>query len=122
AMMTIAWVMLGAAPTLLIAAAAVLLKAMGGSVYWTYSSVIIQRSVDDAYLGRLFSLDMALFQLATVLSIIITGAALEALGQASVRAVTLGTAVISLIPLAIWGLAVHWIEHRERVVPRPAGD
>jgi predicted MFS family arabinose efflux permease len=122
AMMTIAWVALGAAPTLLIAAAAVLLKAMGGSVYWTYSSVIIQRSVDDAYLGRLFSLDMALFQLATALSIVITGAALEALGNEAIRVVTLGTAVVSLIPLLIWGLAVRWIEGRERAAPVPAGD
>lgn len=122
AMMTIAWVALGTAPTLLIAAAAVLLKAMGGSVYWTYSSVIIQRSVDDAYLGRLFSLDMALFQLATALSIVITGAALEMLGQEAIRAVTLGTAAISAIPLLIWGLAVRWIERRERAAPVPAGD
>jgi len=120
--MTIAWIALGAAPTLLIAAAAVLLKAMGGSVYWTYSSVIIQRSVEDAYLGRLFSLDMALFQLATALSIVITGAALEALGQDAVRTVTFATAVVSVIPLLGWGLAVRWIERRERVVPALAGD
>lgn len=122
AMMTVAWVALGASPTLLLAAVAVLLKAMGGSIYWTYSSVIIQRSVEDAYLGRLFSLDMALFQLATVLSIVITGAALEALGQDSVRAITYATAVASIIPLVIWGLAVRWLERRERVVPALAGD
>lgn len=122
AMMTVAWVALGASPTLLLAAVAVLLKAMGGSIYWTYSSVIIQRSVDDAYLGRLFSLDMALFQLATVLSIVITGAALEALGQDSIRAITYATAIASIFPLAIWGLAVRWLEDRERAALVPAGD
>lgn len=122
AMMTVAWVALGASPTLLLAAVAVLLKAMGGSIYWTYSSVIIQRSVEDAYLGRLFSLDMALFQLATVLSIVITGAALEALGQDSVRIITYATAVASIIPLVIWGLAVRWLEDRERAALVPAGD
>lgn len=120
--MTIGWLVIGAAPTLLIAAGGIVLKAMGGSGYWTYSSVILQKSVDDAYLGRMFSLDMAGFQLATVISILVTGAALELLGVDAVRAITFATAAVSVIPFIGGWLAVRWLEQRDRRLVTAAAD
>src|SRR5262249_10858902 len=71
--LAVGWFLFGAAPTLLLAAIAIAVKAMGSSVYWTYSSVILQKTVPDHYLGRIFSLDLEGFQLATVLSALLTG-------------------------------------------------
>jgi MFS family permease len=94
------------------AAFAMLIKAMGSNTYWTYSSVILQKTVDDEYLGRMFSLDYAGFQLATVLSTVVTGVVVEALGNAQAQAIVLGTAVVSLLPLAAWAAITRWLERR----------
>ena len=60
--MSLGWLMMSGAGTLPLVALALTLRAMGSSVCWTYSSVIIQKSVPDRYLGRMFSLDMTNFQ------------------------------------------------------------
>lgn len=107
------WLLFGLAPSLPIAAAAIAVKAMGSSIYWTYSSVIIQKSVDDDYLGRVFAIDQAGFQLSTVISVIIVGAVVDAIGRENARAVSYGTALVSLIPLAAWAVLVPMLERRE---------
>jgi MFS family permease len=80
-LVTIGWFLFGSASTLPLVALALIVRAMGGSINWTYSSVIIQKSTPNEFLGRMFSLDMACFQLATALSIIATGAAIDAVGS-----------------------------------------
>jgi predicted MFS family arabinose efflux permease len=114
AVLTVGWLFFGASTTLLMAAGAMLIKAMGSNVYWTYSSVILQKTVDDAYLGRMFALDMAGFQLATVLSVSVTSAVLEAVGSGQAQTITLWTAVASLAPLTIWYFITRWLDARER--------
>jgi predicted MFS family arabinose efflux permease len=91
-----------------------------GSTYWTYSSVILQKTVEDRYLGRMFALDMAGFQLATVLSVLITGAVLEVVGTRQAQVVTLWTGVASLVPLVVWVLITRWLEARDRTAAHPA--
>ncbi len=118
---TLGWFLFGSAPTLLIASLALLVRAMGGSVNWTYSSVIIQKSVPDEFLGRTFALDLAGFQLATTLSIFATGQVIDLIGDENVRQVVTGLGFISVIPLILWSLAVFWLERRENT-PVPAGD
>jgi MFS family permease len=120
ALIAVGWFAFAGAATLLLAAIGLMIKAMGSNLYWTYSSVIIQKTAPDAYLGRMFSLDMAGFQLATVLSVLLSGAVLEAQGFAVVRAVTLATGLISLLPLVAWALIVRWLEARERSAPAAA--
>lgn len=110
---SIGWLLFGMAPSLLIASLALMVKAMGSSIYWTYSSVILQKSVDDEYLGRAFSIDMTGFQLSTVVSVLIVGAVVDTIGTDNARLVAYGTAVVSLIPLALWSLIVPWLERRE---------
>ena len=113
-LISLGWFIYGGASTLLITALATVIKAMGGSVYWTYSSVILQKTVDDRFLGRVFALDMAGFQLAVVLSVIITGAVLEIVGTRQAHGVTFWTALVSLVPLVAWTLITRWLETRER--------
>lgn len=124
AFIVVGWWMLGASPTLLIASLAVVVRAMGGSINWTYSSVIIQEATDDAYLGRMFALDMAGFQLATALSIIVTSLFLERLGNVQAPLIANYTGAASLVPLLVWTGVVRWVEKRQPApsVPAPTGD
>jgi MFS family permease len=118
---TIGWFVMGGATTLPLVALALVLRAMGGSANWTYSSVIIQKSVSDRYLGRMFSWDMAGFQLSSALSILVTGELVEQVGAENVRQVVGVMGVVSVIPLALWLLGLVWLERRE-TQPAAVGD
>jgi len=117
ATITLGWFLFGGAPTLFLAALGILVKAMGSSIYWTYSSVILQKTVPDQFLGRVFALDLAGFQLSTVLSIVVTGWVLDRLTGVPVQHIVIGTGIVSLIPLIAWTLAIPWIE-RQALVER----
>ncbi len=98
----LSWLLLSAASSLLLVTAAIFLRAMGGSINWTYSTVIIQKSTTDAYLGRVFSLDMALFYLATVASALIHGLLVDALGIDNLAIIAVGTLGVSSVVLVVW--------------------
>jgi MFS family permease len=107
---TIGWFIFGAANALWLVVVAMLVKSMGSNTYWTYSSVILQKTVEDRYLGRMFSLDFAGFQLSTGLSTVVTGLILEAVGNQHAPTIVLWTGVVSLIPLAGWWVANRWLD------------
>jgi len=107
---TIGWILLGLAPSLWFAALALIVRAMGGSATWTYSSTVIQMSTDHSYLGRMFSLDWAAYYFAVTVSTLITGRVLDAIGSIHAPQVALVTGVLSLIPLVGWVFAVRWVE------------
>jgi predicted MFS family arabinose efflux permease len=94
-LIAVGWFLFATAPNLFMAAVALIIKAMGGSIYWTYSSVMLQKAAPDQYLGRLFSIDMAGFRLMVVISTLATGWALDRLsGTAGFQ---LSTAVRALL-------------------------
>jgi predicted MFS family arabinose efflux permease len=96
------WFVLANAWSLLAVCAGLFTRAMGGSANWTYSTVMIQKLVPDAYLGRMFSIDMAFFYMSTVLSTLVHGTLVDRLGAENIRSIALGTVVVGLIPLAGW--------------------
>lgn len=96
------WLILGWASTLILVCMGLMLRGMGGSVNWTYSSVLLQRTTPDQYRGRVFALDMTLFNLATAFATIVHGALIDALGPANVEVVAFGTAALSVLPLIGW--------------------
>lgn len=106
------WLFIGAAPTLGLAALAFTLRAMGGSVNWTYSSTMIQMSVPDAMLGRVFSFDWIGFYSMTAVSTLVTGLLVDSLGGANVSLVAVGVGISSLLPLAVWTLVTLRLERR----------
>lgn len=136
--LVLGWFLLSGAPTLVLAAFAIFVRAMGGSIYWTYSSVILQKEVPDKFLGRVFSLDQIGFQLATVISAWVTGLLIDQVGrgagihldtavrmlstghlnflaqESGVRAIAFGTGIVSLTPLILWSLAIPWMDRQER--------
>lgn len=111
----VGWFVFAEARSLLVVSLALVIRGMGGSVNWTYSSVIIQKSTPDSYLGRMFSLDMAGFQLASIISTIVTGALVDVVGAENARQAVLLMGIISLAPLGLWMAAVFYLERQEPV-------
>ncbi|MCE2490005.1 MAG: MFS transporter [Anaerolineae bacterium] len=111
-LMSVGWLVMGGAGTLPLVALALTLRAMGTSICWTYSSVIIQKSVPDRFLGRMFSLDMASFQFVGACSILLTGYLIDYFGVVQVRDVVLLLAGFSTLPLVLWTLIVPRLEAR----------
>ena len=113
---TLGWLILGSAWSLVVVCLALILRGMGGSVNWTYSTVMIQKLVPNSYLGRMFSMDMAFFYLATVLSTVTHGSLIDALGTENIRLIAFGTMAVSLIPLGLW----IWFTRRVQRQPQAA--
>jgi MFS family permease len=99
----IAWLIIGGAPWLPLAMVGSLLRGMGGSVNWTYSSVILQRSTPDQYMGRVFGLDFTFFTLGMAISVWFTGVAVDAFSL-SPREVVFWLALLCVIPFILWGI------------------
>lgn len=100
-----------AAPSLALAAAAVVVRGMGGSMNWTYSTVILQKTVPDRLLGRLFAVDLGVAQSTAAAFSVVWGLAIDGIG---VRPVVWTAGVVSLLPLAAWTLALRWMRRHER--------
>ena len=115
-MATLGWIALGSAWSLVVVCLALVLRAMGGSANWTYSTVMIQKQVPDSYRGRMFSMDMAFFYLATVISTLLHGGLVDALGTENIRVIALGTMVVSLLPLGLWALFTRRMERSEQPI------
>jgi predicted MFS family arabinose efflux permease len=104
------WFILANAWSLAVVCLGLFTRAMGGSANWTYSTVMIQKQVPDAYLGRMFSLDMTFFYTSTVLSTVVHGSLVDALGAENLRWIALGTALVGVLPLLAW----MWFTRRVR--------
>ncbi len=115
ALIALGWLLWGLAPSLELLALAALVKAMGGSINWTYSSVIIQQQVPDEYLGRMFSLDFAGFELVQTIGVLVVGFAIDALGSGGMQSIVFASALAAIAPLLIWLRVVQWLEKREIV-------
>jgi hypothetical protein len=64
-------------PTLWLAATALFLATMAANVLWVFSSTLLQLSVPDAYRGRVFATDFALFTIVMSVSTFMTGWGLD---------------------------------------------
>lgn len=98
----VGWLLIGWASTLLLVCIGLIMRGMGGSVNWTYSSVLLQRTTPDQYRGRVFALDMTLFNLATAFATIVHGTLIDTLGTSNVAIIAYGTALLSAGPLIGW--------------------
>lgn len=103
----IAWVILGVSPTLPLVLLGCVLRGMGGSLNWTYSDVLLQMTVPNNFLGRVYALDFGLFTLAMSVSVWLTGLALDHY-IADPRFLAIVLAAISIGPVVIWGTTVRW--------------
>ena len=111
--MPLAWLIVGTAPALPVALVGCVLRGVGGSINWTYSDVLLQMTVPNHLLGRVFAFDFAIFTLAVSISLWMTGFVTDAF-HLNPRTIVLLLAAGSLLPLAIWGAALRWQSRRSQ--------
>ena len=109
--MPLAWLIVGTAPTLPVALVGCVLRGAGGSINWTYSDVLLQMTVPNHLLGRVFAFDIALFTLAVSISLWLTGYVTDVF-HLDPRTIVLLLAGGSLVPLGMWGAALRWQSRR----------
>jgi hypothetical protein len=111
-MVGVFYVALAAAPTLVLAALAVLLAHFGGSVLWVFSTVLLQMEVPDRFRGRVFAAELAFVTLVTSLSSYWTAYALDHEGWTP-RSLAFILGALFCIPGASWLLILtRWTDHR----------
>ncbi len=103
------FVMAGAR-SLFAAGVGTLLRGMGGSATWTYSSAILQKAVPNRMLGRLSALDLVNGNVSAMAFSLFWGARID---QVGLRGAVLGAALVSLIPLFAWTLSLRTLERRD---------
>ena len=105
--MPLAWLIVGIAPTLPLALVGCVLRGAGGSINWTYCDVLLQMTVPNHLLGRVFAFDIAIFTLAVSISLWLTGFVSDTF-DLDPRTIVLLLAAGSLVPLVVWGAALRW--------------
>jgi MFS family permease len=79
----------------------------GGSILWVFSTVILQRAVEDKFRGRVFAAELALLTLTMAASNYTTGELLDRF-QVSPRVLTIGIGIFFLLPGVAWFLTQRW--------------
>ncbi len=118
-LLPIGWIGFSIAPFLLVAAASILIRGMGGSINWTYSSVLLQLKVPDEFLGRVFALDFSIFTLGYAISVFMTGFLVDVV-EIDPRPLAMWFAVGGLVPLLFWTIIMR--QPLEGTEPLPASD
>jgi MFS family permease len=79
----------------------------GGSILWVFSTVLLQRTVDDKFRGRVFAAELALLTFTMAASNYTTGELLDRF-KISPRLVTIGIGIFFLMPGLAWFLTQRW--------------
>ena len=108
-----------AAPTLLLAACAVLIGHAGAGSQWTFSSYGLQLYTDDSVRGRIFGLDFAAVTLTSTASQLLFGLLAETI---AVRTIFAMTAVAAIgFGLLWWRLTRrYWVRPTPRLYMQPS--
>jgi MFS family permease len=99
----VGYIAFGAATSFVFALIVLGIAHMGGSILWVFSTVLLQRSVEDSFRGRVFAAELALLTLTMAASNYVTGELLDRFGI-SPRIVTIGIGSFFLLPGIIWFL------------------
>jgi len=100
-MVGVFYLMLAWAPTLWVAAIAVLLAHFGGAILWVFSTVLLQLEVPDRFRGRIFAVELALVTLASSASSYWTGYELDR-GGWSPRTMAFALGAMFCVPGTLW--------------------
>jgi MFS family permease len=83
----------------------------GGSILWVFSTVLLQREVEDQFRGRVFAAELALLTLTMAASNYLVGELMDGFGF-SPRVVTAGVGTFFLLPGLIWFVTEKWWDHK----------
>jgi len=101
------YVAFGSATSFLFALLVLGIAHTGGSILWVFSTVLLQRGVEDQFRGRVFAAELALLTLAMATSNYFTGEMLTRFGW-SPRTVTIGIGTLFMIPGILWFVTKRW--------------
>jgi MFS family permease len=87
-----------------------LLAHMGGSILWVFSTVLLQRAVEDRFRGRVFAAEMALVTLTMAASNYVVGELIDR--GYSPRVVTASVGGFFLLPGLTWFLTEKWWDRK----------
>ncbi len=93
----------GSARNLWLALLCLLIAHAGGSILWVFSTVLLQREVEDQFRGRVFAAELTLATFTMAASNYIVGELMDRFGF-SPRVVTAGVGVCFLLPGITWFL------------------
>ncbi|HKN85112.1 MAG TPA: hypothetical protein VJW17_16825, partial [Pyrinomonadaceae bacterium] len=79
----------------------------GGSILWVFSTILLQRGVEDNFRGRVFATEFASFTLTMAASNYLTGELLDRF-SISPRIVTVGVGLFFVVPGLAWFLTQRW--------------
>ena len=91
----------------------------GGSIQWVFSTTLLQMTVPDRFLGRVFALEMALLTLTMSVSTYVTGWGVDYPGLGARRMATiLGLAFT--VPGIAWLMLQGWLDRGDSVERPPS--
>lgn len=79
----------------------------GGSILWVFSTVLLQRHVEDRFRGRVFAAELALLTLTMAVSNYVTGELLDRYNL-SPRLLAVGIGIFFLAPGVVWFATRRW--------------
>ena len=85
-----------------------------------FSTVLLQREVEDKFRGRVFAAELALLTLTMAASNYIVGELMDRFGY-SPRVVTAGVGSFFLLPGVFWFLTKKWWDQKGRVIALEPG-
>ena len=116
------YIVLAFAPTLPVAAAAVLCAHFGGSILWVFSTVLLQMEVPDRFRGRVFAAELALVTLSSSVSSYWTAYQLDHAGW-SPRTLSFALGAMFMVPGAVWLLILsRWQAPAVEALSPPAAS
>jgi predicted MFS family arabinose efflux permease len=113
--LTVGIAAMAVAPSLGWVLAGSLVRAVGSGSLWVFSSVLLQRMVEDKFRGRVFAFEFAVMTLGQSFATIWAGVAMDQLAL-DVQGVILSAAVLSAAVLAAW----VWFHRRAAARVAPA--
>ena len=113
------YLMFAHSPVLAVALICVIGAHAGGSIQWVFSTTLLQMTVPDRFLGRVFALEMALLTLTMSISTYVTGLGVDYPGLGARRMATiLGLAFA--VPGIGWLMLQRWLDRGDSIVrPHP---
>jgi len=107
----------GAASSFVLALIVLGLAHTGGSILWVFSTVLLQRGVEDNFRGRVFAAELALLTLTMAMSNYVTGELLDRF-RFSPRAVAIGIGAFFLILGVAWFATQRWWDRDQKERPK----
>ena len=108
----------GSSRSFILALLFLLIAHTGGSILWVFSTVLLQREVEDQFRGRVFAAELALLTLTMAASNFLVGELMDRFGF-SPRVVTVGVGTFFVLPGLLWLLTEKWWNRKDRIAELP---